>query len=584
MINFDSLTLSALTEELKEALKGSRIHRVQQPSKYELLLTIRAGGKNRRLCISAHPKYAYISLLDHSKRSFVNPQSPPMFCMLLRKHMEGAKIVDIIQPDNERILEIYFESFNELGDRQMMTLACEIMGKYSNVILYITDSKLILGCAHNVGELMSSRRELAGSLPYVYPPVQTKLNLLSLSKKQFAGMTLALSEPFDVWLSTSFHYISRALARELCHVCGVSYQDCPVNRLENIETLYELAYELLSEKRFKPSLSVDMRYYSLLALDPDVEWLPVSTVNEMVDRYFAHHINIDTFSQLQKNLISRVKREIKKVNDRIKKYDEVLAKADKADEYRQKGDILMANFNSVEPGLKSIVLENFYANQQLVTIELDPLLTASQNAQRFFKQYNKAKSSYKVTQQRKKTEEEEKDYLKGILISIEYSTDKETLDEIKEELDLRQQKHHKKTGNQKKEKSKVSVKKFLSTDDLEIFVGKNNRQNDFLLSRLAHPMDLWVHTQMAHGAHVIIKTNRGQQDIPESTLHEAALLAGYFSEGRYSSTVPVVYTLKKFVKKPAGANPGFVVYSNEKTLYVNPLEEHVRPVLDRKLS
>jgi predicted ribosome quality control (RQC) complex YloA/Tae2 family protein len=579
MINFDSLTLSALTEELKEVLIGNRIHRVQQPTKSEILLTIRAGGTNRKLCISAHAKYSYMALLNYSKRTFTNPQQPPMFCMLLRKHMEGAKIVDLVQPENERILEINFESFNELGDRIMMTLACEIMGKYSNIILYITSTKLILGCAHNVGEYMSSQRELAGSLPYVLPPPQDKLSLLSLSQQDFTSMALALNKPFDLWLSGEFHYISLALARELCHVAGISYQSGAVNKLENITQLYQLAYDLLEKRNFSPSLSEDKAFYSLLACDPYLKWDKVSSVNEMVDRYFDYHISVDSFHHMQSNLKSRLVREVKRIDQRINKVDETLAKAARAEEYRQKGDLLMANLSKVQAGQKEVTLENFYDQNTPTVIELDPRLSVNHNAQKYFKLYNKAKNSYKITMNRREQELRELEYLKSVLLSVEQATDKQTLEEIQDELDSAKEKPAKLKPAKKKEKQKISISRFLSSDNLEILVGRNNKQNDYLTTKLAHPADLWVHTQVAHGAHVIIKTDRGQDQIPESTLHEAALLAGYFSEGRYSSNVAVVYTLKKFVKKPAGAKPGFVVYSNEKTLYVNPLEEHVLPVL-----
>ncbi|MEW5819160.1 MAG: NFACT family protein, partial [Cyanobacteriota bacterium] len=275
MINFDSLTLSALIEELYPVLVGSRVHRIQQPTKYIVLLTLRSQGKNRKLCISAHPKYSYIALLDYSDRKFVNPQTPPMFCMLLRKHMEGAKITDLKQPSNERILEIFFESFNELGDKVQMTLACEIMGKYSNVILYITKSKLILGCAHNVGELMSSKRELAGSLPYVLPPVQNKLSILNISNDQFKTMATALQLPIDIWMSQHFHNISLALARELCVAADINVagKATTLTAMQNIDNLYKLTYNLLARRDFKPSISSDNELYSLLAADQNKKWI-----------------------------------------------------------------------------------------------------------------------------------------------------------------------------------------------------------------------------------------------------------------------------------------------------------------------
>lgn len=584
MISFDCLTFTALIEELREILIGGRVHKVQQPEKHVILLTFRAQGKNQKLCISAHPKYSYIALLNHSKRSFINPQKPPMFCMLLRKHMEGAKIVDIIQPPNERILEIIFESFNELGDRMKMTLACEIMGKHSNVILYVTETKLILGCAHNVGELMSSQRELAGSLPYVLPPAQNKRSLMVVSNGQFLNMTLALTTTVDVWLSQTFHNISLALARELCRTAGVSIEISSLNKQENLEALYDLIHKLLSEKQFRPSLSRDKEFFSLLATDPDCAWLEVSSVNEMVDRYFAYHINKDSIKQTKANLKSRINKEMKRILNRKSKLDKIVDKAHDADKYRITGDILTANLHKMQPGLKEVELENFYDNNNMVKIELDPRLTPNQNAQKYYKIYNKAKNSLQITLDIRKTEENELKYLEGILLNIEQASDLATLEEIQDEINtqLKSQKTREIIAKKNKDKKpQIQITTFLSSDDLEILVGRNNKQNDFLISKLAHPSDLWLHTQTAHGSHVIIKTDRGNNEIPERTLHEAALLAGYYSEGRFSSSVSVIYTLKKFVKKPSGAKPGYVIYSNEKTLYVNPLEEHMAPILDK---
>lgn len=585
MINFDSLTLSALVEELNPVLVGARVHRVQQPSKYIILLTLRAGGKNRKLCISAHPKYSYVALLDYSKRSFVNPDKPPMFCMLLRKYMEGAKIVEIRQPDNERILDIVFESFNELGDKVKMTLACEIMGKYSNVILYVDTSKLILGCAHNVGELMSSQRELAGSLPYVLPPAQKRINFTSRSLGQFLDMSRALSESIDLWLSKTFYNISLALARELCNVSGVSYSSDSgnLNKQENIEKLYNITYEFISKRQFCPSISRDNIYFSLLAKDSEVEWISQSSVNRMVDLYFAYHVELDSFKQLRENLKSKLSRDIKKIKQKIKKYDLTLEKADKAEDGRICADILTANLHKIKPGMTEIELENFYDEYKPIKIELDPALTANQNAQRYYKLYNKAKNSVRITQKMRQQEQDELNYFIGVLLSVDQASDVKILEEIKEELSAALLKSPSKKSRQVAT-PKIKIISYLSSDGLEIMVGRNNKQNDYLISKLAHPKDLWLHTQIEHGSHVIIKTERGLKEIPEQTLHEAALLAGYYSEGRHSSNVTVVYTLKKFVKKPTGAKPGFVVYSSEKPLYVNPLEEHVANILSREIE
>ncbi len=513
MLNFDSLSLKALLAEYQAVLPGGRVVKVRQPSKHELLLSVRAKKSNHKLYITVDPKYPHLALLSkegEALRDIEIPKTPPMFCMLLRKHLEGSKINSIKQPEFDRIFEIYFDSHSEIGEKVEMVLSCEFMGKYSNIVLYNYETNVILGCAHNVSSEKSRERELAGGLPYTYPPKQNKIDINKVSKEEFIRLTRSAS-------MENFGHISRALASELEKSCAEG-------------ELYEVARQTVNLENLNPSISRDKQLYSLAGLDKTIDRERVKSVNEMLDRYFGHHVFLDKFKRLRNSLLKTVKKELKHARELYMEQEKTANPGEKQAKYKQMADEIMVD---------------------------DP-----KEAQKYYKLYKKAKTAAKHGQELLLRTKTEIRYLEGVEESINQAENLRDLRQIREEL----------TGKElkKQEKEPMQLAEFLSSDGFTIYAGKNNRQNDYLLKN-SSPRDIWLHVQNIPGSHVIIKGD----DVPETTLHEAVYIAAHFSGARGSSNVPVVYTRRKFVKKPAGSKPGFVVYNNEKTLWVNPEQEKV---------
>jgi len=569
MINFDSLTLKSLVKEIKPILEDGRVQKIQQPSRYEVLLGIRAGGKNHKLYVCINPKYPHLALFTEEGEKYRDieiPAKPPMFCMLLRKHTEGAKIKLIRQPDYERIFEIYFDSYNELGERIPLVLACELMGKHSNIVLYNYDNNVILGCAHNVGPEKSRERELSGGLPYIYPPKPQKIDLLKISESEFCKMAKNQQEPMNSWLNNNFFDISLALANEFCQVTG-----------ENITDLYKLAVKTLLLENLNPSISNDKKSFSLIGLSKDVLWQWLDSVNVMIDLYFGYQVYLDRFSRLKESLLASVKKELKKQKNRIAEYEKALESEDKAEKYRQIADILMANINRIPTKAEKVDLENFFEDGKIISIQLDKSLSPSANAQRYYKLYNKAKNAARVSKDLISKSEEEIYYLETVIESINESETIQELKQVQDELVNQNILKEKVEKYQKKaKKEEIQLTQFISSDGFSIYLGKNNRQNDYLISKIASSNDIWLHTWNIPGSHVLIKAPHETDEVPETTMNEALNLAAYHSQGKESSNVPVIYTRRKFLKKPPGAKPGYVTYSHEKTVFITPDESLIK--------
>lgn len=578
MINFDSLTLKAFLNEIKPILVLGRVQKIQQPSKYEILLSIRSGGNNYKLYICVNPKYPHVSLVTEAGseyREIEIPQKPLMFCMLLRKYMEGTKIREIYQPDYERILEIHFDGYNELGAKEPLILACEFMGKHSNVILYSYKNNVILGSAHVVGAEKSREREVACGMPYMYPPKQKKIDLLKINKEEFFKLVAAIPKSVNIWLNENFHNISLALANEFCKITEINTEKDKIIAInkEKIDNLYQLAIKTLKLENLNPSISVDNKLFSLIGLDPDIKWGKKISVNEMIDLYFSHKIYLGKFSELELELLKTVKKELKKQKTKYSRHLEYYEFRDKAEKYRQYADILMANINKTKTGMASIELENFFEENRLIIIPLDPAISPNANIQKYYKLYNKAKNAAKMSENLMIEIQNDINYIESIKISINQAESLSGLKEIKEELisqNILKYRQQQVKSSEKSSKEFSSLTQFTSSDNYKIYLGKNNKQNDYLISKIASPNDIWLHVQNMPGSHVLIKIPPENSEIPEATLHEAANIAAYYSSGRDSSNIPVIYTRRKFLKKPPASKPGYVTYSHEKTLFVNP--------------
>jgi len=577
MINFDSLTLKALIDEIGSILTEGRVQKVQQPSKDEVLLTIRALRETRKLYICTNPKYPHICFLSQSSEEMRNidiPKKPPMFCMLLRKHLEGAKIKTFSQPGFERILEIGFDSYNELGERTSMVLSCEFMGKNSNIILYNYDNNVIQGCAHFVSEGKSRERELAGGFPYIYPPKQNKTNIYNLSKDDFWEKAKIIDAPVNIWLNKTFGHISMAFANELCDFLDINTDEHCIQAIkqEKIYELWDLISNTISFNYLNPSISTDKELYSLTAIDKNRVWTHYNSVNEMIDLYFGNFIFQEKFSRLKNNLAKSIKKELKKQHLQLSQYEKTLISKDKQENYRHIADVITANLYKIEENKEEIELEDFYNENKPLKISMDTRLSPNENAQKYYKLYNKGKNSIKYAEELSQKVREEINYLENVLSCLNLA---ENLNDLKEiEQELISQNILKSQTQILEKKPTISLLEYVSSEKAVILVGKNNKQNEHLL-KIAQPEDIWLHVQNIAGAHVLVKTPQKPEKITDKTLHEAVYLAVWYSQVKNSSNVPVVYTLRKFVKKPSGSKPGFVVFTNEKTLWANPSEENL---------
>lgn len=470
MINFDSLTLKIWLDANKVFLQGARIQKIQQPTRRDFVFSIRGKGLTKKLYININPQYFHVCFMskeNEDKRLIEIPQKPPMFCMLLRKYLENAVISKVEQPLYERILEFYIETYNELSEKIYLCLAVELMGKYSNVILYNYDTNIILGCAHNVGAEKSKEREMAGGLPYVYPS----------------------GRPTDWYAS--------------------------------------------DDSLAKNNYSQD--------------------INSVIDNYYSDCIYSDKFMRLKDSCKQIVNSKLKKDKNSLKKMQYRLDKEFDSDKYRLYGDLIMANLYNSKDYSKFICVYD-YENNKDIKIELDEMQTLKENANRFYKLYNKGKNT--ITKLTELTAElkEKVSYYEHILYSLDIATSISDLMQIKYEIE---------PEKVKKEYSKSAIEPMeLNIDGYKVFVGRNNRQNDFIVSKLSKDEDYWFHTKDCAGSHVLLKCDNPTDKL----LLECAKLAKEYSKGADSSKVGVIYTKRKYLKKPPAANLGYVTYKNEREI------------------
>lgn len=484
MINFDFLTLELFLKENKGFLEGARFQKIQQPTRQELVIGLRNQGESRKFYININPKFFHVCFMskeNEQKRFIEIPKSPPMFCMLLRKYLEGAKIAKIVQPEKERILEFYFETQNELSEKIYLCLAIELMGKHSNVVLYNYDTNMIIGCMHNVGAEKSSVREIIGGLPYAYPPRHN---------------------------NTVISGLSGILQAESC-------------------------------------------------------------VNESIDNYFAPLQELEKIKAIKSKLVTIVNTKLKKIKTTAEKITKQSKTVDKTDSYRKKGDLLMANLGVKDfhnkDFLSSIEVFDWETNSTL-KIELDETKTLKENANQYYKLYNKAKTANSKSQEMLDNIRIEKEYSEQVLYTLENAQTIDDFLEIQEEMGLTE------NGKEKREKKKVEKKVpqplVLKHSQFTIYVGKNNKQNDYIVSKLSRDEDLWFHVHNCAGSHVLLRIEAGQEPNDE-VIFECAKLAKEYSSAKNSSKVGVIYTKRKFLKKPSGANLGYVIYRGEKEIIVD---------------
>ena len=566
MLQIDSLLLEAFYLENKDFFENAKVQKIQQPTRKELLIQLRKntpnGAETKKLYININPQHYHICFVNsqtEAKRNLIIPNQPPMFCMLLRKHMDGAKIVKANKPENERIMELYFENYNEIGDRIEECLSIELMGKHSNIVLYNTDNNIILGCAHNIGEEKSKERELSGGLPYIYPPKQDKKDILKTRFDWFESALLKSNESIKKSISQRYFSLSQFMVEEICNTQNVNAEKIAKEiTKEEAQILFISLHEFMEKNNKIFSVSKDYTKYSCVN-NYEIKY---STINDMIDDYYSTNINKNLIENLKSNLKTRINKEIKKLENTYEKQKKQLERKEKIDLYQKKGELLTANCYAIKKGIKKISLLDYEKNEY-IEIELDEEKTAIENAQRYFALYNKGKKSFIVAKEMSEKTKEEIDYLKQILFDIEICSQYSELQDIAEEFTKEE------APNKSKKKNKeINVEK-REIDNITIYIGKNNKQNDYLYSKISSPEDLWFHTLNTPGSHIILKKSASSQIVKDETILKVAQIAKEFSSAKNSTKVPVVYTLRKYIKRPNNTKSGFVVYKNETEIMVN---------------
>lgn len=562
-MSFDGLFTRAMTNELNQALDGGRISRIHQPFKNELLFVIRAKGKNHKLLISAHPTYSRIQLTNEQ---YNNPSEPPMFCMLLRKHLEGAIIESIYQKEMERIIVFEVKGRNEIGDVSYKQLIIEIMGRHSNITLVDKERMMILDSIKHLSPAVNRARTIMPGAPFEWPPEQNKLNPFETDKGTFLQQIDWNSGKTDRQLVDRFSGLSPLFAKEVTQRAGLLTKDAVS------ESFFHLIEELKNHN-YKPSFIQHQGkdYYYLLPLDqfPGAKITSFSSLSLMLDRYFFGKAERDRVKQQGHDLERFIRNERDKNVSKIKKLDKTLEQASNGDKFQLHGELLTANLFAVKKGMKEIQVQNYYdENNETVIISLDPRKSPSENAQRYFTKYQKAKNAIIAVEHEILKAKEEVVYFEQLLQQLEAASTSD-IEEIREELAEEGYIKAKITKKKKSKPLKPKLEEYQSSNGTLILVGKNNKQNDFLTNRLAARDDLWFHTKDIPGSHVVIK----DQDPSDETILEAASIAAYYSKARASSSVPVDYTKIRHVKKPSGAKPGYVIYDHQETVFVTPTEE-----------
>jgi len=578
---FDGSVVHSIVSELNRTIVNGKIDKIYQPEKDELIIHIRNYKDNYKLLMSASPSYPRVHLTQENRS---NPAVPPSFCMLLRKHLMGGRILEVRQPGLERIMEIDIECFDELGYSAHKTLIAEIMGRHSNIIFIDKSSGRIIDSIKRVSFEISSVREVLPGMVYEYPPSGGKRNPLSITWESFQKCIEALNGSIraEKYLINSYNGISPVIAREICLRASVD-SDSDMAQLNSfqLKRVYDSLCWLkdsLLNRSFKPNIVfMEGKASDFSCLDLEVyrkyDKEYYGSISETVYKYYDEKDRKDRIKQKSGDIYKIITNRLDRCKKKLEILRNELSDAEASERYKIYGDIIMSNLYNLEKGMSSARLLNYYSPEvDYVEVPLDPQLTPTANAQKYYKQYNKSKNAVGRIHEQLRENSQEMQYLEAQLDNLDKCTEEIELEEIRNEL--AEQGYIKARKAPKSKQSKVSKPMhFVSSNGFDIYVGKNNAQNDYLTLKLASSQDMWLHTKDIPGSHVIIKAEG--REIDDTTLEEAANLAAYYSKGRMSSKVPVDYTRKKNVKKPAGAKPGMVIYDNYWTMYVDPDEAKI---------
>ena len=561
-MTFDGLFTHAMIHELNQTLQNGRVTKISQPYPNEVILTIRANRTNYPVLLSANPRYARFQI---TQIPYTNPAVPTNFTMMLRKYLEGAKLLEIKQLDNDRVVYFEFLTRNELGDKLPLLLSAEIMGRYSNVILINQSTNKIIDTIKHVGMDQNRYRTLLPGATYRQPPTQNKENPFEQESNTFEKLIQKYPnrEVLADSLLKQYQGISRDNALALADKLHTSNN-------------YVQAFNDFLAMTEDPIPTMNGNNFSIFTDNPNDK--KFTTLSEMLDVFYHTKANRDRVQQQGGQLLHVIRKNLQRNKKKLKKLSNELKATENADEYRIKGEVLTTYLYQIKRGMTKITLPNFYDNNKEITISLSNQLSPSQNAQKYFKKYQKLKIAVTFVNEQIELTKKEVAYLEEIQTQIELATPAD-LDDIKTEL--QQEGYIKKKQQKSKRSSRVKINKpetFIASDGTEILVGKNNLQNEKLTLHTAKKTDIWLHAKNIPGSHVIIKSNNPSDE----TLFEAAMLAAYFSKFRSSTNVPIDYVQVKNIRKPNGSKLGFVIYEGQKTLTVTPTEDFVLELRQNK--
>ncbi len=579
-MSMDGLSLYSAMNELNKRLAGGKIDKIQQTDKEELLLMVRSLGQTYRLLINASAADNRVQLTELKKQA---PSEAPMFCMLLRKRIAGGKIVRFEQERLDRVLKISIETYNDLGDLSVFALYCELMGKHSNIIL-VNEKGVIVDAIKHVGLGMSSVRFVMPGLEYSAPPAQDKQDPSKASADDFSMAMCMVGMSIAKALSNAFFGLSPAVAAQLVARYTDKTECTQLSEAEREELAERLGafYADMAQGKEKASAVLNALGETEAVYPFAIAGGGIKLYDSIGEALDSLYINSDRREWAKRHGASARKvlqNNIERCEKKLALYADALNSGEQMEKCRLYGELLTANLHSLKSGTDTAAVDNYYADPvERIAIPLDRQLTPGENAQRYYKKYQKLKAARDMAIVQREQTLSELNYLEGQLDNLTKCTAENELSELIEEL--KEQGYIKRDKGGKK-KMKLAASKpmhFVSSTGADIYVGKNNRQNDELTLRFASPNDIWMHAKNIPGSHVIVK---GASEQDTATMTEAALLAAYYSRARGSENVAVDYTPRKYVKKPAGAKPGMVIYTTNKTAYVTPSEEAVAGLKER---
>lgn len=593
LMSYDGIVMRAVTFELNNYLHKARIDKIYQTGKKDIVLHIRQPGLTYKLLLSANAQEAGVYLIEQARP---NPAEPPLFCMVLRKHLEGGKILSFQQANMERIMNIQCEVIDELGDKVQRTIIIEIMGKHSNIILLHSHNNKIIDSIQRVPSSISSYRQVLPGLIYQAPPPQEKVIPWKTDETAFYNKLLSypLTHTIHKAVLQSYSGLGPQSVDEIITRANLdpslSIEYCGEYEFSKLWQNFIQVAQNIHNNVFEPEVIVQKKApisFSAIALTqyPLKLRQTMDSMNKTLDFYFFYKKTASILQQKKHTLHQVVKKELERCEKKKGLQLQTIQDSHNSEKYKVRGELLMANLHLIKQGKEAKVIDFFHPEQKTSKIPLDPNLSPVENAQRYFKKYQKSKHAAKQAAIQLVSTNAELEYLYSVSNSIENVTELQEVDEIKEELIeatyLKPAPTKKKSKNKKLAKDQ-STPAHILIESWEIYWGKNNKQNDLLTMKIAKSQDIWFHTKDIPGSHVIIK-NPNDKPVPENILELGAMLAAYHSKAHLSTNIPVDYTYKKHVWKIKGAKPGMVHYENQRTIYVTPDVEKIDKLKEEPL-